>query len=211
MPQILDLDKLRDAQIHSEFFPYCQVDCFINKDVLLDVLHDFPQINLRGSIPAHRLIYGSYFQRLIDELQQEELRGLVSEKFSINLSNSHTMLTIRGQTNLRDGFIHTDTPSKLMTLLLYLNENWSEPTGNLRLLKDSSGLDNYFEEIIPTAGKLLVFEVTDNCWHGHHPFVGKRRTLQLNYVNNRKVVDKEMKRHSRSYTLKKLANAFGVC
>ncbi len=204
MTQILDLAKLRDAPIDTEFFPYCQVDCFINNDALLDVLHDFPNISIRGSIPAHRLTYGAHFQKLIDELYHPELRTLIAQKFCIDLSTSHTMLTVRGQTNLRDGYIHTDTPSKLMTLLLYLNEDWSEQTGNLRLLRDNSSLDNYFAEVTPTAGKLLVFKVTDNCWHGHYPFVGERRTLQLNYVTSQKVVAKEMRRHSRSYTLKKL-------
>ena len=135
MTQILDLDKLRNAPINSEFFPYCQVDCFIKKEVLADVLHDFPKINVRGSIPVHRLTYGMYFQKLLNELYHNELRSLVAEKFSIDLSHSHTLLTVRGKTNLRDGYIHTDTPSKLMTLLLYFNEDWSESAGNLRLLR----------------------------------------------------------------------------
>lgn len=206
MFEILDLDKLRDAPIDSEFFPYCQVDCFIKPEALTKVLKDFPDISIRGSIPAHKLKYGDFFQKLINELHSPELCALVAEKFSVDLSSAQTMLTIRGQTDLSDGSIHTDTPSKLMTLLLYLNEEWEEKTGNLRLLKDKFSLDNYFEEIVPTAGKLLVFKVTDNCWHGHHPFVGKRRTLQLNYVTHQKIVDREMKKHARSFALKKLAH-----
>ncbi|MGV3740640.1 MAG: 2OG-Fe(II) oxygenase [Gammaproteobacteria bacterium] len=204
MFQILDLDKLRDTPIDSQFFPYCQIDCFIQKEVLTKVLHDFPEIKVRGSIPASKLKYGEFFQKLIDELHSVELRDLIAKKFSIDLSNSQTMLTIRGQTNSSDGHIHADTPSKLITLLLYLNDEWHENTGNLRLLRDNYNLENYFDEVKPTAGKLLVFKVTDNCWHGHHPFTGKRRTLQLNYVTSQKVVDKEMKKHARSYSLKQL-------
>ncbi|MFI4962344.1 MAG: 2OG-Fe(II) oxygenase [Legionellales bacterium] len=210
MTQILDLDALRDAPINSEYFPYCQVDCFIKKEVLLKVLKDFPEINIRGSIPAHRLALGPYFQKLIDELHHADLKSLITEKFSLDLSESSTLLTVRGQTTLRDGYIHTDTPSKLVTFLLYLNEDWIENTGNLRLLRDNSSLDNYFEEIIPTAGKLLVFQVTDNCWHGHYPFVGKRHTIQMNYVTHQKVVDKELRKHSRSYTIKKLTRALNI-
>ena len=210
MSTILNIDALRDAPIHTEFFPYCQVDCFINKDALKDVLNDFPNITVRGSVPAHKLVYGANFQRFIDELSSPALRDIIAEKFSIDLSSSETMLTIRGQTTSRDGRIHTDTPSKLMTLLIYLNEDWAEPTGNLRLLKDGSNLENYFDEVIPTAGKLLVFKVTDNCWHGHHPFVGARKTLQLNYVTNKQVVEKEMRKHSRSFSFKKLINYFSI-
>lgn len=204
MFQILDLDQLRNASIDSEFFPYCQVDCFIQKDALAKVLEDFPTIKVKGSIPAFKLKYGAFFQKLLDELHRVELRDLVAEKFSLDLSNTQTMLTVRGQTGPSDGRIHADTPSKLMTLLLYLNDDWVEQTGNLRLLRDQSNLDNYFEEIIPTAGKLLVFKVTDNCWHGHYPFTGKRQTLQLNYVTHQKIVDQEMKKHARSYSLKTL-------
>lgn len=210
MTHILDLDALRAAPIDKEYFPYCQVDCFIQKNVLTEVLQDFPEINIRGSVPAHRLKYSHYFQQLVDELQSTALRDLVAEKFAIDLSTSHPLLTVRGQTNLRDGYIHTDTPSKLMTLLLYLNDDWTESTGNLRLLRDGSSLDNYFDEVVPTAGKLLVFKVTDNCWHGHYPFIGKRQTLQLNYVSNEKIVKKELRKHSRSYTFKKIKHALSL-
>lgn len=210
MTTILDLGALRDAPVNTEFFPYCEVDCFIKKDVLSDVLQDFPKIEMRGSIPSNRLNYGTYFQRFLDELNQNELRTVISEKFSIDLSNSHPMLTVRGRTDLKDGKIHTDTPSKMVTLLLYLNEDWSEETGNLRLLRDNSSLENYFHEVKPTAGKLLVFKVTDNCWHGHYPFVGKRQTIQMNYVTSQQVVERETKRHSRSFTFKKIARLLGM-
>ena len=209
MSKLLNLEALRQAPIHNDYFPYCQVESIVHQDRMQELLNDFPEITVRGSVPAHKLSYGSCFQAFVDELQQKDLRDLVAEKFNIDLSNTEPLLTVRGQTNLRDGKIHRDTPSKLMTLLLYLNDNWSEPTGNLRLLKDDSNLENYFHEVIPSAGKLLVFKVTDNCWHGHYPFVGQRRTLQLNYVADRAVVEQEMKKHSRSFVLKKAAHRLG--
>lgn len=209
MSNVLNLDKLRNTPLNNEYYPYCQIEGFIHQEILSSVLDDFPEINLRGSIPAHRLKYGSYFQKLLDELHGPALRELIAEKFDIDLSNTSTLLTVRGKTEMRDGHIHVDTPSKLITVLLYLNETWTETTGNLRLLRDNSSLDNYFDEVIPTAGKLLVFKVTDNCWHGHYPFIGTRRTIQLNYVTDNKVVDRELKKHSLSYTVKKLINSIG--
>lgn len=206
MSNLLDLEKLRKTEINADYFPYCQIDCIINKDFIQTIASEFPKTNVRGSIPPHRLTYGKTFQKLLDELHHENLRNLVAEKFSIDLSNAHPMLTVRGKTAMKDGKIHRDTPSKLMTLLLYLNEDWAEQTGNLRLLKNGDSLDNYFEEIVPTFGKLLIFKVTDNCWHGHHPFEGKRQTLQLNYVTSKRIIQKEMQRHSFSYSMKKLAS-----
>lgn len=201
-PPILDLTALREAALNATYFPYFVVDCAIHKNVLPQLLKDFPHITTRGSIPAHQLTYGPYFQQLIDELHHPALRTVIAEKFSLDLSDTYPMLTIRGQTNLRDGDIHTDTPSKLITFLLYLNDEWTESTGNLRLLKDGTNLENYFEEVVPTAGKLLVFKVTPNCWHGHYPFVGKRQTLQLNYVAHHKIVKKELRKHTYSYKFK---------
>lgn len=206
MNPILDLPKLRNALVSTEYFPYCSVDCIVNKESLPDVLNDFPPIKVRGSVPPRCLSYGPHFQQLLDEMRGDEFRSIIAEKFQIDLSNTETMITIRGQVSLRDGYIHTDTSSKLMTVLLYLNDQWSESTGNLRLLKNGENLEDYFEEVAPTAGKLLVFKVTDNCWHGHYPFVGKRLTIQLNYVVNQDVVTRETKRHSRSYRLKKVLN-----
>lgn len=206
MFEILDLDKLKNAPIDMEFFPYCQVDCFIKPEALAHVLGDFPNIAIRGNIPAYKLKYGQYFQKLLNELYAPALRELIAKKFSIDLSTSQTMLTVRGKTSLADGRIHTDASTNLITLLLYLNESWEEKSGNLRLLKDQFSLDNYFAEVTPTAGKLLVFKVTDNCWHGHYPFAGKRQALQLNYVTHQKIVDKEMKKYARSFSLKQLAH-----
>ena len=202
MFKILDVDKLIDASINDDYFPYCLVDCFIQSTALEPLLSNFPKIDVRGSIPACKLPIGAVFQQFIEELQSDELRTVVAEKFSIDLSSAKTMLTIRGQTDEADGKIHVDNPTKLMTLLLYLNEDWSENSGNLRLLKNGSDLENYFEEVLPTAGKLLVFKVTDNCWHGHHPFVGKRRTLQLNYITEQRIVDQEINKHARSFSVK---------
>ena len=152
------------------------------------------------------LVQLGYFQKLLDELHSDELRTLIAQKFEIDLSESKTLLTVRGNTDISDGKIHADTPSKLITLLLYLNEDWEEESGNLRLLRDDHHLDNYFAEIKPTAGKLLLFKVTENGWHGHYPFTGKRQTLQLNYVSEQKVVDRELKKHARSYVFKQMGH-----
>ena len=203
MSEILDLTKLAKAPTDATYFPYCQVDSFIQKEQAQQVVNDFPVTSIRGSIPSSKLKFGKTFQKLVDELHGDPLRELIAKKFEIDLTDAKPLLTIRGQTTLADGHIHVDTPSKRMTLLLYLNEDWQEKTGNLRLLRDASSLENYFEEITPTLGKLLVFKVTDNCWHGHYPFLGKRQTLQLNYVSSQAIVDKELKKHARSYTFKK--------
>ena len=39
------------------------------------------------------------------------------------------MVTVRGRTDARDGKIHSDSKSKLVTVLLYMNGTWEKPGG----------------------------------------------------------------------------------
>src|SRR5205814_9013405 len=104
----------------------------------------------------------------------------------------------------KDGRIHTDSKSKLVTVLLYLNPGWSAAEGRLRLLYNDHDLTRYAAEICPDAGRCLIFKVTPNCWHGHEPYEGERRTIQLNYVASEEARERDLKRHRFSAFLKGL-------
>ena len=45
------------------------------------------------------------------------------------------MVTARGVSAARDGQIHTDSRTKLITVLIYMNNAWEAKTGRLRLLR----------------------------------------------------------------------------
>ena len=62
----------------------------------------------------------------------------------------------------------------------------------------------FFPTFDPMMGTLLAFRCGPNAWHGHHPFVGQRRTLQLNWVTDRGVVRREELRHRVSALAKRL-------
>ena len=47
------------------------------------------------------------------------------------------MFTARGYCWLKDGKIHTDTESKIITALLYMNRAWAPAGGRLRLLRSA--------------------------------------------------------------------------
>ena len=74
----------------------------------------------------------------------------------------------------------------------------------LRLLNNGTDLEDYFDEIEPKGGTLLIFKRSDNSWHGHHSFEGERRAIQLNWVLDDSVVEREQGRHGFSSKLKKL-------
>ena len=67
------------------------------------------------------------------------------------------LLVRRGRgdgTRAKDGQIHTDSKDKIITVLLYLNENWQQPGGRLRILRSGQNVDDF------AAGRLAEsFEV----------------------------------------------------
>lgn len=205
---ILNMTSLSEANVNNDYFPYFVVDNAIQADAIPGLTKDFPEIKFRGSVPPETLSFGSHFQTLIEELEGSQFKSIISDKFGMNLEDNPSMLTVRGCTTERDGRIHTDTDTKIITVLLYFNHHWPYAEGRLRLLRDGSSLDNYFDEVTPTMGKLLAFKVTDNCWHGHYPHIGQRQTIQFNYMTSQQALNSEVKKHKRSSHFKKLTHLF---
>ncbi|MBV8059962.1 MAG: 2OG-Fe(II) oxygenase, partial [Alphaproteobacteria bacterium] len=82
-----------------------------------------------------------------------------------------------------------------ITVLIYMNGQWGEPGGRLRLLRSPTDLNDAFAEVPPVQGTLLVFKNQPNAWHGHESFEGARRAIQLNWVTDQGVVWREQFRH----------------
>jgi SM-20-related protein len=114
------------------------------------------------------------------------------------------MVTVRGQCRASDGQIHTDSKTKLVTILIYMNGKWENPGGRLRLLRSPDNLNDAFAEVPPDQGTLLAFLNTPNAWHGHESFEGPRRAIQLNWVRDQGVVWYEQNRHKLSAFFKRL-------
>lgn len=201
---LLNLAELEKGTVKSNPYPYIVLPQFLNTEFLKPLVESFPAISNRGSIPVSAVDPKSLFSQLIKELEGPALRELIAKKFAIDLDDKPTMLTLRGNTTERDGAIHTDSKSKLITLLLYMNPEWYDKGGRLRLLKNKHSLEDYVEEISPLVGSGVIFQVTPNCWHGHYPFVGKRLSLQLNYLAGEAALAKHLNHHRLTAWLKKL-------
>ena len=59
-------------------------------------------------------------------------------------------------------------------------------------------------EVSPALGTLLAFRRSDGSWHGHTPYVGQRRVLQLNYLTSAKDSMASALRHRLSALSKRL-------
>lgn len=201
---ILDLDRLRAAPLEHEPFDFVVVEGFVRAAALPAILADFPRVPGAGSFPVECLECGSAFGRLVAALDGLALTEAVADKFDIDLDGRPTLVTVRAFGDARDGRIHTDSASKIVTLLLYLNPVWEPPEGRLRLLRGPDDLEDYAREVAPLAGTMLAFRRSAWSYHGHRPFVGERRTLQLNWVTSAAVVRRELARHRWSAWLKAL-------
>jgi hypothetical protein len=202
---MLQLGKFREANLVTDPFAYVVVRDFLSRDGLDAARRDFPQVPGPGSHPPGQLDINGQFKALIDELLGPEFEQAVAEKFAVDLKGRPTMYTVRGFCRARDGKIHPDSETKIITVLLYLNDDaWPSDGGRLRLLRNATDLDDYIEEIEPAGGTLLVFRRADNSWHGHHSYEGPRRAVQLNWVTDESVVRREQGRHGIGSKIKSL-------
>ena len=201
--QLLDKNQLNLAKVDNNFFPYFHVENalshFLNSS---DLVKDFPDIDSGGSFPSDNLKQGD-IKKLVEELEGDEFKAILENKLGVDLKDAEVITTLRGFSRFKDGKIHTDSQSKIVTVLLYLNKNWDNEIGNLRLLKKNNDLENYIQEISSEYGNLVAFKVTDNCWHGFMPFEGKRLSIQLNYIYP-KSSNLHKIRHKLSASFKKL-------
>ena len=205
---LLDIEALRATPLKRDPYDYFVVEHFVKPDVFAKVVADFPEIESTGSIPPSELDIKGKFKELLAEMNGPEFRKAIEEKFGLDLSSRPTMFTVRGNCARNNGKIHTDTESKIITVLLYMNQEWDKDGGRLRVLRSATDLNDMVEEVSPNGGTLLVFRRSDNSWHGHEPFEGPRRAIQMNWVRDEAVVDHEQRRHRFTMFLKRL-NPFG--
>ncbi|MGI9488451.1 MAG: 2OG-Fe(II) oxygenase [Geminicoccaceae bacterium] len=201
---LLNIDAFQKALLEKEPFEYLTVPGFVREANLAAILADYPRIEKGGSYPLIALDYGAVFSALCDELQGESLRDAFAEKFDMDLADRPTTLTVRGRCRPKDGQIHTDSDTKLITVLVYLNESWDADGGRLRLLRSKDSLDDPITEVPPEAGSMVCFRNRKNAWHGHCSFDGVRRVLQLNWVTDEAAMRQSERRHRRSAFWKKL-------
>jgi hypothetical protein len=200
----LDLDLVRAARLETDPFPFIVVPGFLRAEARATLSGDFPRIDKAGSFPTTSLDIGPTFAAFLAELEGPAFRGAIAAKLAIDLTGRPTMVTVRGQAGPRDGTIHSDSKTKLVTVLIYMNEQWEASGGRLRLLRSPDNLDDMVAEVPPDAGTLLAFPVTPHSWHGHAPASGPRRVIQLNWVTDDSVVRREQARHRLSAQVKRL-------
>ena len=209
--KFIERQKLAETAAGDAPFPHLLCPDFIRADKLADIHRDFPAPPGAGSFPLSALRYGGAFAELTEEIRSPEIAEILAEKLQSPIVGRPTMITVRGFCRETDGKIHLDSGGKMVTVLLYLNRGWAggENGGRLRLLRSGGDLDDCFLETPPDEGVLLAFRCDNNAWHGHLPFSGERRSIQLNWVVSDSYRRREAARHFVSATAKKVRAVFG--
>lgn len=201
----LDINRLKQAKVTDDPFEYVVVSNFLKPDALKKVVETYPPEILKGgSYPVESVKAGGPLSEVLKELDGPEFEQAVEEKFGVELKGKPKMYSLRGYCRSSDGKIHTDSKDKIITVLLYLNDDWAPEGGKLRLLRSGTNLEDYADEVPPDNGTLLIFKRSDKSWHGHGPYEGVRRSIQMNWMVSEGRRGFHKLRHKLSAGLKKL-------
>jgi hypothetical protein len=201
---LLRLDVFKQAHLATDPFQFTVVPDFVDAEDAQAIRADFPDVPYPGLLPVEATRHGPRFTALIEALQSEAVAVAFSEKFGLDLVGRPTMITVRGRCAARDGRIHTDSAAKLVTALLYFNDQWDAAGGRLRLLRGPDDLTDMIAEVPPEDGTLVAFRRSDRSYHGHEPYVGVRRYVMINWMASTFAARREMARHRISARAKRL-------
>jgi hypothetical protein len=206
MPEtsIIDHDAIRRANVQHEPYDYVMGKGALRSE-WIDALRDsFPDIKVTGFHPLSQMNVEGAFARLIREIESQDFTAAVSDTLGVDLRPYPTLVTIRKISAAHEGRIHCDSESKIATLLIYMNEGWLSPEGRFRVLRNEHDFNDYAAEASPEMGAYVAFRRADNSWHGHTPFVGERRVVQIAWVRSHADIDRKTKRHNVSSFFKNL-------
>lgn len=201
---VFDYDAFEAAPLRTEPYEHIVVPGFVRSELLGAIARDYPEIQDTGSHPIETLRFGPAFEAFWKDVQSDEFRRRFERKFGIDLTGHPMMATTREYIESADGAIHTDSKTKVITILFYFNPEWPHAGGRLRILRSPTDLEDYADEIAPLDGLMLAFKRSSKSFHGHLPHAGHRRMVQIHWVNPKRVERNEEKRRTLRWRLKKL-------
>jgi hypothetical protein len=202
----LRLDRA-DTQVSGEPFHFLVARGQLPAEAAAGLNEDFPKYAGAGFFPYDEADCGPSVNRLVADLTDPAVATAVGARLGIdNLGQYPTLVTLCRSLNKRHGTIHTDSRSKVATALLYLNESWPDTSdGCLRFLRRVDAIDDMVApEIRPLYGNFVVFRRADNSFHGHLPYEGERRVIQVAWLTSEEEKTRKTQRGKFSRLFKKL-------
>ncbi|TCV91160.1 2-oxoglutarate-Fe(II)-dependent oxygenase superfamily protein [Luteibacter rhizovicinus] len=208
-PMLLDPARLdrSDTDVRSEPFPFMIAHGQLPDDARSDLERDFPQYTSAGFFPYDASDCGPSVNELVEQMSSPAFAAAIGRHLGIeNLGQYPTLITLCKLLNRRHGTIHTDSKSKVATALIYLNQQWPDTSdGCLRFLRGIDNIDDIVApELKPLFGEFAVFRRTENSFHGHLPYEGERRVIQVAWLTSEEEKLRKTKRGKFSRVFKKI-------
>jgi hypothetical protein len=195
------------VETHSQPFSYVIVPHLLPDSWREQVARDYPGFKKAGFFPVDRDECGPSVNSLVDALRDPAFADALGERLGVeHLGQYPTIAHLRKWSKASDGSIHVDSKSKIVTALLYLNETWPDTSaGCFRILNSPNSFDDMAApEVKPLFGTFLAFRRTDNSWHGHLPYEGERRVIQVAWLTSEEERLRKEKRGRFTRRLKQL-------
>jgi hypothetical protein len=199
-----------DTDVRLEPFPFLIAHGQLPDDARPELERDFPRYTSAGFFPYDPADCGPSINALVAHLTAPAFASAIGQRLGIeNLGQYPTLVTLCRSLNKRHGTIHTDSRSKVATALLYLNGQWPDTSaGCLRFLRRIDDIDDLLApELTPLYGEFAVFKRCDNSFHGHLPFEGERRVIQVAWLTSEEEKLRKTRRGKFSRGFKKLVGA----
>jgi SM-20-related protein len=201
---ILDYDAIRGCETRHEPYDFFMGRGALKAEAIPALRQSFPDIKATGFHPLEQMKVEGAFAELIAEIEGPEFTAAISDALGTDLRGYPQLITIRKVSAAHEGRIHCDSESKIATSLIYMNDTWDSPEGRFRVLKNDHDFNDYVAEAAPETGAIVGFKRADHSWHGHTPFVGERRVVQVAWVRSQADIDRKKKRHGMSSFFKNL-------
>ena len=171
---MLDPARLAEADttVLREPFPLLVAHGQLPADEVQALADDFPRYGSAGFFPSAPEDCGPSVRALVDAITAPAFADALGAQLGVEgLGSYPTLVTLCQSLNKRHGTIHTDSRSKVVTALVYLNEDWPDTSGGcLRFLRRIDDIDDVvLPEIRPLYGTITAFKRADNSFHGHLP------------------------------------------
>lgn len=201
---IFDYDAFDATPLATDPYDHIVVPGFVRPEMREAIGRDYPEISDTGSHPIETLAFGPAFEAFWKEVQSDEFRRRFEAKFGLDLRDHPMMATSREYIESTDGAIHTDSKTKVITILFYFNPEWPHRGGRLRILRSETDMEDYASEVAPLDGLMLAFRRSERSFHGHLPHEGHRRMVQIHWVDPKRIERNEKKRRTLRWRAKKL-------
>jgi hypothetical protein len=208
------LDPIRldrpDTDVRQQPFPFMIAHGQLPDEARGDLERDFPRYSSAGFFPYDPSDCGPTVNALVGQMTTPAFASAIGSHLGIdNLGQYPTLVTLCRALNKRHGTIHTDSRSKVATALLYLNAQWPDSSdGCLRFLNKIDNIDDLAApELKPLYGEFAVFKRCDNSFHGHLPYEGERKVIQVAWLTSEEEKLRKTKRGKFSRAFKKLFGA----